>query len=701
MTILLLDDSEVVRNVISTSLEKDGYNVVSVSTALGLVKKLRENHHEIVILDIDLGGEIAIGELISNCKTYFPDTNFSHEETMKELGKKIDDPVNGLFLIQVIKSISKRTGVILLTGIDVNEKVADFNRRKGGYNIIQKLSEDIDIKKESGLMLEITGAIDKITMQNDYPPKKLNRDEDLSFEKVMMKNQKNLDLQEFLKESMGFFAEEDKVRGEILFYNQSQGLLEQIVSVGFPKTTETMRTRSASQGSLIDKGITVYAAVHNESVIVVDVKYDKRYRPVEGDADRTVSEMALPIKLGDELIGVLNLESEKKGVFDNKHLNYFQSISSFIGLLIEYETYKEEDEFLSNSVKELSKSRNENEAYKVLLENILLKIGNHYCGCVLIPEKGKEKTDLKVVVSSGLSLIPGETRRINKFGVIKTAINSKKGEAFWDKSSDSEYVPLSDGVVSNYAIVMKKNEEIYAVIDIESKVHIISERYQRAFQRLTKFATEVIFGMKSREQLVKEEEVKTVLTAIDYETHNAIGSFGVLISQLKNTKGITESVENELLVAIRERLLSTTKMIQSFLDDPKVIDFNEVLSNVKRFAASHNVELILEGDFDIKTLVSSAGLQWLLENLILNTRKHCKVDRFKAYIKVFEREGSGVMEYWDNGVAPPNLDTFWEHGFDSKGVKHVKLLCDRYNWKREVTRHSSGSLLFHFEFNVA
>src|SRR5262249_27482374 len=59
----------------------------------------------------------------------------------------------------------------------------------------------------------------------------------------------------------------------------------------------------------IDTGIAGAAARARRTLLVNDVRRDPRYIPVPG-GDRLAAELAIPLLVGDSLIGLLNIESE-------------------------------------------------------------------------------------------------------------------------------------------------------------------------------------------------------------------------------------------------------------------------------------------------------------------------------------------------------------------------------------------------------
>jgi len=64
-----------------------------------------------------------------------------------------------------------------------------------------------------------------------------------------------------------------------------------------------------------EEGITGWVAARGETLLVPDVRRDSRYVAVA--ATRTRSELAIPIKIKDTVIGVLNVESDRAEAFDD------------------------------------------------------------------------------------------------------------------------------------------------------------------------------------------------------------------------------------------------------------------------------------------------------------------------------------------------------------------------------------------------
>lgn len=81
------------------------------------------------------------------------------------------------------------------------------------------------------------------------------------------------------------------------------------------------------------EGITGWVAAHGESIVVPDVSQEPRYVLMQGSATR--SELLAPIIIKEEVIGVLDVQSDQLNAFDQIDLAVVQSIANQTGIAIE------------------------------------------------------------------------------------------------------------------------------------------------------------------------------------------------------------------------------------------------------------------------------------------------------------------------------------------------------------------------------
>lgn len=96
---------------------------------------------------------------------------------------------------------------------------------------------------------------------------------------------------------------------------------------GYPVGTRGMRISLAGE-----RGISRWVAVHGESLYVPDVREDERYVPGVAEAR---SELAVPIKIRSRVLGVLNVESDKKDAFNTDEALLLQALASQLAVALE------------------------------------------------------------------------------------------------------------------------------------------------------------------------------------------------------------------------------------------------------------------------------------------------------------------------------------------------------------------------------
>ncbi len=85
----------------------------------------------------------------------------------------------------------------------------------------------------------------------------------------------------------------------------------------------------------IDQGLVGYVTRTGESVIVGDVRQDARYyTTIDPAEDQTRSELAVPLKRGDEVVGVLDIEHTELQAFSAEDAEMMQSLADLLAIAI-------------------------------------------------------------------------------------------------------------------------------------------------------------------------------------------------------------------------------------------------------------------------------------------------------------------------------------------------------------------------------
>lgn len=78
------------------------------------------------------------------------------------------------------------------------------------------------------------------------------------------------------------------------------------------------------------QGIIPWVAREGKPALINDVTTDPRYRPLEHMHDNTCSELTLPLIFGDEILGVLDIQSDQLNAFNTGDLPLFEALAASI-----------------------------------------------------------------------------------------------------------------------------------------------------------------------------------------------------------------------------------------------------------------------------------------------------------------------------------------------------------------------------------
>lgn len=118
--------------------------------------------------------------------------------------------------------------------------------------------------------------------------------------------------------------------------------------IGYPKEIESRRLPVDG-----NEGITVQAIKSGQPILVPDVRKDPHY--IEGRPG-TLSELAVPMKIRDKVIGVLNVESSTLDAFDKKDVALLSALAAQTATAIENTRLKEQINAAKNYLENLVNS---------------------------------------------------------------------------------------------------------------------------------------------------------------------------------------------------------------------------------------------------------------------------------------------------------------------------------------------------------
>jgi len=107
----------------------------------------------------------------------------------------------------------------------------------------------------------------------------------------------------------------------------------------------------------VDKGIIGWVAKHAEKILCNDVLQDPRY--ITYEYHNTRSELAIPIKVGGEVLGVLNIEDAKLHAFDETDAVVLETLSDQFGIALKNAKLYDDINKMNIRLTELDKMKSE------------------------------------------------------------------------------------------------------------------------------------------------------------------------------------------------------------------------------------------------------------------------------------------------------------------------------------------------------
>ncbi|MFH1942625.1 MAG: two-component regulator propeller domain-containing protein, partial [bacterium] len=237
----------------------------------------------------------------------------------------------------------------------------------------------------------------------------------------------------------------------------------------------------------LGEGMTGFAVQSGETQVSGDVNQDPHY--VRDADEETKSELAVPIKKGEEMIGVLDIQSEKLDAFDAIDLEAMETMSMQLATAIQnarlYEQAQQEITERKQAEKEIQRRAGQAELiYNVgrhvsrelkldaLLSEIVTTIQKAFnypsVALDLLDEKGA-RLNLKAV-SGEYAYVFSENFSISiEEGMSGFAVRSGETQVSGDVSEDPHYLRVADeSTKSELVVPIKTGEEVIGVLDIQS-----------------------------------------------------------------------------------------------------------------------------------------------------------------------------------------------------------------------------------------
>jgi PAS domain S-box-containing protein len=440
---------------------------------------------------------------------------------------------------------------------------------------------------------------------------------------------------------------------------------------------KTSRGRSSSSINLPmggDRGITVRAAKTGKPVLVPDISKDEAY--VEF-GENMASELAVPIKIGDKVLGVLNVESKRLNAFDEKDQGLLEILASHAATAmskLEYskslETYAQE---IQKSQQKFERLFTDNPEAAVHTDSSfhILDVNPRFAklfGYPLDEIKGKHINDVIVPKDKMEEAVVFDER-------------ASKGEIYHEdtvrKRKDGSLVP----VAFSAAPIIVENQVIghIAVYKDISQLKKTEEELRQTLEKLAKTNEKlrVIGGLTRHDARNK----LGVITGNAYLAGKKLGGNDEVLNNLK---------EMEVAVGQIVRIFDFAKTYEMLgIEELRYIDAEKMVNEaVSLFSDLKGVRVI--NNCRGLTVLADSLLRQLFYNLVDNSLKYGeKIKTITMFYEEIDKDKLKLV-YEDDGVgiAEAEKKKLFQEGYGrgtGYGLYLIRKMCEGYGWNIQET----------------
>ena len=150
-----------------------------------------------------------------------------------------------------------------------------------------------------------------------------------------------------------------------------------IYLTGSGQRSQAMHDQEITYNLDAPKGIIPWVARNGQSILANDVNLDPRYIPTSLPPEDTQAELTIPLIFGGEILGVLDIQSDKVNAFNLKDLPVFETVAASLATALRNATlYRSEiwRHQVTDSLHEVAGLLSEKVALDELLDSILLEL---------------------------------------------------------------------------------------------------------------------------------------------------------------------------------------------------------------------------------------------------------------------------------------------------------------------------------------
>jgi GAF domain-containing protein len=230
--------------------------------------------------------------------------------------------------------------------------------------------------------------------------------------------------------------------------------------------------RTAYKLGVGSKSIIGYVASRGEPLIVNDILKDATYYPNPLLPD-TRSEAAIPLKVGDRIVGIMDVQSEHPFEFTEDNLRTLQILTDQLAVAVENsELFAETQEHLSQHrllhhiTTSAASGTTLEEALESAVTGLQVTLGGDRVA-IMLADREKKNLDVKAAVGYSEEIM--HLRVPISTGITGWAAAHRRSLRIGNVHEDPRYIEGSSNTVSELAVPLIYRNEVLGVLNVESE----------------------------------------------------------------------------------------------------------------------------------------------------------------------------------------------------------------------------------------
>lgn len=246
----------------------------------------------------------------------------------------------------------------------------------------------------------------------------------------------------------------------------------------------------------------------------------------------TRSELAVPIKINNKVIGAINTEHSELNAFEQEHLYALEMLAAQAAIAIHNAQLYEQQQRRVAALEALHKA-GQSIISSLELEKILSNIAEQMWKFTHNYDKQGLFSHISLIEGSrlnfktaypsnhlsGLQKVVGSIDLENgeRIGIVGRAVQEKRLQLVSDVSKDPDYIPYAPNTLSEWAVPIKVDEQVIGVISVESpRYYTFDEEDVRTLESL---ATQAAIAIRNAQRFEELKRIKGYIgtkTAVEW-----------------------------------------------------------------------------------------------------------------------------------------------------------------------------------------